>query len=68
MENGIDIREIYWPRDRRGTIKVNCPGNDTAQPIFKCSKCPRYEGLVFGKGIKCFIAKEPTHDWSYRSI
>jgi hypothetical protein len=53
MENEISIREIFWPKDRRGTIEVNCPEKFYTQPIAKCEGCNYYKGLVFGKGVKC---------------
>jgi hypothetical protein len=53
MENEIDVREIYWPKDRKGTIKVWCPKEIYIQLIAKCEDCNYYKGLVFGKGVKC---------------
>ena len=53
MENEVNIREIFWPKDNRGTIKVWCPKEIYVQPISKCEGCNYYKGLVFGKGVKC---------------
>ena len=53
MENEGDIRGIYWPKDRRGTIKVWCPREIYIQPIVRCKDCVNYKGLVFGKGVRC---------------
>ena len=58
MENEPNIRKIYWPRDRRGTIKVWCTKEVDTKPIAKCSNCEYYRGAVFGKGVKCSY-KEP---------
>ena len=53
MENEPNIRKIYWPRDRRGTIKVWCTKEVDMQPIAKYEGCNYYRGLTFGKGVKC---------------
>ena len=53
MENEVNRREIFWPKDNRGTIKVCCTKEADTQPIAECEGCKYYRVLVFGKGVKC---------------